>query len=105
QSIALAERPCTAGCAGPALLAVLTHELENSRDASRLAVGGQEIGAVSNLSAEHAGHRHLAAVRGVDGLEHVSNGMAPLHAEPFCGVRDTGGLLAPRLHPAQHPVA
>src|SRR5262245_62460076 len=96
--IELAERDGIAGFGGPALLALLTHELEHSRNPSRLAVGPQESGAVSNLSAEHASRRHLAAVRGIDGLEHVSNWMAPLHAEPFCGVRDAGGFVAQRLH-------
>ena len=102
--IELAERDGVAGFGGAALLAVLTHELENSGDASRLALGVQQIGAVGDFTRKHAGHRHLAAMRGVDGLEQVSDSVAALHAEPFCGVRDAGGLVAQRLHQAQHAV-
>src|SRR5262249_50673638 len=92
--IELSERDGIAGSGPPPLPALPPNELEHTRPPPPPAVGVQESGAVSNFSAEHAGHRHLAAVRGIDGLEHVSNWMAPLHAEPFCGLRDAGGLVA-----------
>src|SRR5215831_10505759 len=48
--VELAERDGLAGLRRPALLAGLTHELENRRDTSRLPVGGRDIGAVADLS-------------------------------------------------------
>src|SRR5215471_20419939 len=102
--VELAERDGLAGFGGTALLAVLAHELEYSRDTSGLPVGIQEIGAVSDFSREHAGDRHLAAVRAVDGLEHVSNGLTRLQAEPLCGVGDARRLVPQRLHQPQHAI-
>src|SRR5262245_34680131 len=79
--IELAECDGLARFGGTTLLASLPHELENGRDTSGLPVHIREIGAVSDFSREHAGHRHLAAMRGIDGLEHVSNSLTRLHAE------------------------
>jgi hypothetical protein len=53
---------------------------------------------------EHARHGHLAAVRGIDGLEHVSDGLARFDAESLGGIGNAGRLVAQRFHQPQHPV-
>ena len=102
--IELAECDGIARLSGAAFLGLLTHELENSRDARDLPLCIHQIGTVSNLSGEHADRGHLAAMGGIDGLEHVGDGLARLDAEPLRRLGNAGRLMAQRLHEAQHPV-
>ena len=102
--IELAERHRLAGLGGAALLAVLAEELEHAGDATGIALGGDERRAVADLAVEHARDRHLAAVRGMDGLEHIGHGAAGLDPEPLGGIGDAGRFVAQRLHQPQHAV-
>ena len=103
--VELAERDGLADRGRAALLGVLADELEDAGDAAGIALGRQEGRAVGDLPVEHARDRHLAAVRGVQRLDHIGERVgAGLDAEPLDGGRDVGRLVAQRLHQPQHAV-
>ena len=103
--VELGERDGLADAGRTALLGGLAHELEHAGDAAGLALGRLEGRAVGDLAVEHARDRHLAAVRGVQRLDHIGERIvAGLDAEPLGGRRDVGRLVAQRLHQAQHAV-
>ena len=80
-------------------------QLEHAGDAAGLALGRQEDRAVADLSVEHARDRHLAAVRGVQRLDHIGDRIvAGLEPEPLRGLGDPGRLVAQRLHQPQHAI-
>ena len=103
--VELGERDGLADAGRTALLGGLAHQLEHAGDAAGFALGRQEGRAVADLAVEHARDRHLAAVRGVQRLEHIGERIAAgLDAEPLGGRRDVGRFVAQRLHQAQHAV-
>src|ERR1700722_3394755 len=75
-----------------ALLARLTGEFEHAGATTGLLVAGHENRTVAGLAGEHADDRHLAAVRGVLGLEHIADGGGTrrLDAEPLRRLGDAG---------------
>ena len=88
-----------------ALLAGLADELEDAGDAAGLVVAGQEGGAVAGLAGEHARDRHLAAMGGVQRLEHIGDGIgARLDAEALRRVGDARRFMAQRLQQPQDAV-
>ena len=103
--IELAERDGLAGNGLPALVEMLAHDLEYGRHAAGLAFGRIESGAVAGMSRQQAGDRHLAAVGGVEGLEHQRQRVvAGLDAEARDGLGHAGRFMAQRLEQAQHAV-
>ena len=91
--------------AGAALLGGLADQLEHAGDAAGFALGRDEGRAVADLAGEHARDRHLAAVRGVQRLDHIGDRIAAgLDAEALGGVGDARRLVAQRLHQPQHAV-
>ena len=103
--VELGERDGLADAGGAALLGGLAHQLEHAGDAAGVALGRLEGGAVGDLAVEHARDRHLAAVRGVQRLDHIGERIvAALDAEPLGGGGDVGRFVAQRLHQAQHAV-
>ena len=77
----LAERDRFAGAGRSALLAVLTAELEYTGDAADLLLRRMERNAVAGLAGQHPHDRHFAAVRGVQSLEHIGNGIATARSD------------------------
>ena len=84
---------------------MLAHQLEHAGNAAGFSLGRVEGGAVADLPGQHAGDGHLAAMRGVERLEHRGDGLvARLDAETFGGVGHAGRFVAQRLHQPQHAV-
>jgi hypothetical protein len=103
--VELGERHGLADAGGTALLGGLAHQLEHAGDAAGVALGRHEGGAVRDLAVEHARDRHLAAVRGIQRLDHIGERIAAgLDAEPLGGGNDVGRLVAQRLQQPQHAV-
>ena len=103
--IELAERDGLAGLRRPTLLVVLADELEHAGNAAGLALGRDEGGAVADRAVEHARDRHLAAVGGVQGLDHIGDWVAAgLDAEALDGRLHVGRFVAQRLEQAEHAV-
>ncbi len=104
-AVELAEGDGVAGARLGALVEVLTHDLEHAGDAAGFLVRRIEGGAVAGLPGEQARHRHLAAMGGVEGLEHQRHRVAAgLDAEPRRGLGDARRLVAQRLQEPQHAV-
>ena len=88
-----------------ALLGRLADQLEDAGDAAGLVVFGEERRAIAGLPRQHAHHRHFAAMRGVERLEHISDRVvAGFDAEPLGGVGDARRFMAQRLQEPQHAV-
>ena len=103
--VQLTEGDRVAGNGGPALLEVLAHLLEHTRDAAGLAVRSQEGGAVAGGAGEQARHRHLAAMGGMESLHYQRHGVVRrLDAEPRRGFGHAGCFVAQRFHEPQHAV-
>ena len=65
-----------AGRGRAAFFGALAEQLERAGDAAGVALGRREGDAVAGLAGQHARNRHLAAMRGVERLEHIGDGFA-----------------------------
>ncbi len=103
--VELAEGNGLAGSRRAALFGVLPHELEYRGDAPGFAGRRIQGGAVADLARQHAGNRHLAAMRGVQRLQHqrqrLAAGLGTEARGDFCHARH---LMADRLEQTQHAV-
>ena len=101
-----AERDRLAGLGGAALRRLLA---EHARRRRRRAPPRRRRRARSvpspNLAGQHAHDRELAAVRGVDRLQHVSRRLGVLELQPLAPCLDVRRLVAQRLQQPQDAVA
>ena len=103
--IELAERDGFAGRSRPALLGHLSHHLGDAGHPAGLLGRRIERHAVADLAGQHPRHRELAAMGGVEGLEHIGDRIAvALDAEALRGRGDPRRFVTQRLHEAQHAV-
>ena len=73
--IELTERHRFTGRGRGALLGRLSHQLEHAGHAAGFGFAGIERRAVADLAGQHARDRHLAAMGGVERLQHIGDGV------------------------------
>ena len=103
--IELGERHGVTGFGRGTLALVSAVDGEDAGDAARPAGGGLQRGTVVEMAGEQSRQRQFSAVLRMQRLEDEAERILALgRAETFCGLRDTGRLMAQRLHQAQHAV-
>ena len=76
------------------------HEREDAGHAAVLALCTMQHGAIRHLTRQHARQRQLAAMRGVEGLQHLHRRAVGLEAQPLRGFGDARRLVAKRFEQA-----
>ena len=105
-AVELAEADRLAGLRRLALGGLLPHDAEDAGDAPDRAVRAGQLGALADRAGEHARDRQLAAMGGVEGLQHLDDGVvAFLDAETLAGLCDAGRFVADRLEQPADAVA
>ena len=103
--VELAERDGFAGRRGPAFFGVLADYLEHAGDAACFVLRRVERRAIGHLAGKNARHRHLAAVRSVEGLEHHGHRLiAGLHAHARGRLRNAGRFMPQCFEETQHAI-
>ena len=100
-----AQRDRLAGVRGPSLQRLLAAQGKDASDALIPPVGAEHGGAVGDVAGQHAHDRKLAAVRGVQRLEHVGRRLRVLELQAARGVGDDRRLVAQRLQEPEDAVA